>query len=85
MDAAQVARQLADALESAGVPYALGGALAYGYWAPASGTLDVDLNLFVAPEQLGPALDALESAGVQMERAEALQTALEREAGIGVK
>jgi hypothetical protein len=78
LDAIDVSRVLADALEAAGVPYAVGGALSYGYWADPRGTHDVDLNLFVPPEDADGALDPLISAGLQIDRAGALRTARER-------
>ena len=40
MDPAEVARLLADRLEAAHIPYAIGGALAYAYWGVARGTHD---------------------------------------------
>ncbi len=70
-NAADVGLAIAQVLESAGVPYALGGALAYGVWALPRATRDVDLNLFVAPEQLSAAFDALERASVVFDRTEA--------------
>jgi hypothetical protein len=69
---------LADALEKAKIPYAIGGAIALGYWAPPRGTHDVDINVFVAADGAGPAIDALRDAGVEMERSEALRTAADR-------
>jgi hypothetical protein len=62
---------IAQRLDERGIPYALGGALAYGIWAVARGTMDVVLNLFVDAAELGPSLDALESAGVLLDRATA--------------
>lgn len=47
--AEEVARELADALESRGTDYAVGGALALAQWGVVRGTLDVDLNLWVDP------------------------------------
>jgi len=63
LPAPDVARLLADALEQAAVPYAVGGAIAYGFHGPPRATNDVDMNVFVEPEELGPALDALAAAG----------------------
>lgn len=63
--------RLAKALEEAKIPYALGGALAYGVWALPRATNDVDLNLFVESPQLDAALAALERAGVGFDRADA--------------
>lgn len=76
-NAAQVGLTLARALEEKGLPYALGGALAYGVWALPRATRDVDLNVFLAPEDLDPALDALAAAGVAFNRAEARHRAEE--------
>lgn len=49
--AAQVARAIADALERRKIPYAIGGALALGFYAPPRATVDVDVNIFVAGER----------------------------------
>ncbi len=48
-NAAEIGIELGTALEKAGLPYALGGALALGVWALPRATKDVDLNLFVPP------------------------------------
>lgn len=62
--AAEVARALADVLERHGLPYAIGGAIALGFYAPPRATVDVDVNVFVAPiTDLERALDALRDAG----------------------
>ena len=45
--AAQVARAIADALARGKVPYAIGGAIALGFYAPPRATVDVDVNIFV--------------------------------------
>jgi hypothetical protein len=78
MDAAEVARLLADALERAGIPHAIGGAISLGYWAEPRGTHDVDINLFLEPDQSGPALDALVEAGLDIDRNEAIASGRER-------
>lgn len=70
-DAFEIAQQLAAALDAASVPYAIGGAIAYGLWGDPRGTHDVDINLFVGGDALDGALDALESAGVEIDRDEA--------------
>lgn len=74
----QAARTLADALERAAVPYALGGALAYGYWGAAGGTKGVDLNVFVPVTRAEGALDVLIAAGFEVDREAALRTIGER-------
>jgi len=75
---AELAVVLAQQLEEAGVPYAIGGAVAYGYWGAPRGTQDLDLNIFLAAEDAASALDVLISAGVQLDREQALATARER-------
>jgi hypothetical protein len=53
---------LHEALDRARVPYAFGGALALAWCtARARGTIDVDVNLFVRPEQAADVLQALPS------------------------
>lgn len=50
------------ALEPAGIPHAFGGALALAWCTErARGTIDVDVNLFVRPEQAAAVLPALPS------------------------
>lgn len=63
-----VAALLARALDEAGVPYAIGGAIALGAWSDPRGTLDVDINLFVTHDELDGALDVLTRAGVELDR-----------------
>lgn len=78
MDATEAAVHFALALQRAGVPHAVGGAIAYGFFGAARGTHDVDLNLFVPGELAAPAVDVLIEAGLQIDRKGALETALER-------
>lgn len=75
---AELAVELGSALESVGIPYAVGGAVAYGFWGAPRGTQDLDLNLFLPAERIGPALDALMAAGVEVNVAQAHQSARER-------
>lgn len=53
-----------DQLERSGLPHAFGGALALAYYAEPRVTVDIDLNVFVAPTESGTALSALEPLGV---------------------
>lgn len=64
LTAVDVARRLADVLERAAIPYAIGGALALAYFAPPRATVDVDINIFLPPATALPRiLDALTAAG----------------------
>jgi hypothetical protein len=54
---------IARAFDAATIPYALGGALAYGIRAIPRATLDVDVNVFVEDAELGRVADALRSLG----------------------
>jgi hypothetical protein len=76
--APEVARRLADALERAGIRYAAGGAIAYGMHAPPRATNDVDLNVFVSPDELSRVFDALEGAGAEIDRTAAARSAKAR-------
>jgi predicted nucleotidyltransferase len=49
--AAEVARTVADVLERRGLPYAIGGAIALGFYAVPRATIDVDVNIFLPPRQ----------------------------------
>jgi len=71
-DAASAARQLAAALESRGQEYALGGAIALGYWAAPRGTVDVDLTLFLPPEKPSECLWTLQDIDCQFATSQAL-------------
>ena len=51
--AAEVARDLADALEQGGIPYAIGGAIALGFYAAPRAKADVEAVL----RDQGPAFD----------------------------
>jgi hypothetical protein len=71
-DAAEAGLAIAHALEQAGVPYALGGALALGAHGVPRGTLDVDVNVFVAEPQLAGVLQRLRDLGVDLDLEAAL-------------
>ena len=63
MNAAVVAGRLAEQLDARGQEYALGGALALGYWVAPRGTVDVDVTLFISPERPAECLELLEDLG----------------------
>ena len=66
--AAEAGRAIADALEAAGLPYALGGALALGVAGVPRGTKDVDVNVFVDEDRVPAVLDALAALGIAFQR-----------------
>lgn len=66
-DAFVAAWAVADALERAGLPYAIGGAMAYNLWSVPRATKDVDVNVFVDTARLGEVLRALHAAGVDLD------------------
>lgn len=76
--APDLARRLADILEAAGVPYAIGGALALGVWGFPRATNDVDLDVFVAADALAPVLEVLRCGGFAVDVDAALSSARER-------
>lgn len=69
----EVALHIASTLNSSGIDYAIGGALALNLWGPARGTRDVDINLFIQASALGDAFEALELAGVILDRDKCLR------------
>lgn len=76
-DPLEAGTRIADVLERRGIPYALGGALAYGVWAVPRATIDVDVNVFVREERLAEVLDALASLGVASTLDEARKASVE--------
>lgn len=66
IDAATAARHLAAALDAHGQEYALGGAIALGYWAAPRGTVDVDLTLFVPPDRPSGCVRLLHDLGCHL-------------------
>ncbi len=61
--AARVAIELVQGLRAAGLPSAIGGAIALGVWSAPRATKDADLNVFVREERFPEVFAALESAG----------------------
>lgn len=66
MSAPDVAARVADRFDEAGIAYAIGGALALIAWGAPRATADVDISVFVGPDELPRVLDALERAGVML-------------------
>lgn len=63
-DLVSLARRLADALDAAGIPYAIGGAHAYAQWAIPRGTADLDLTVFLEEAEWPKALELLRREGI---------------------
>lgn len=56
---------LAHTLESGDVPFAFGGALALAYYAEPRATVDVDVNVFVAPDAVDRVAEVLAPLGIR--------------------
>lgn len=74
LDAAQASQALASALDRAGCEYALGGAIALGYWAEPRGTLDVDVTLFLPPDKPTSCVRLLQSIDCNVDADRAVQS-----------
>jgi hypothetical protein len=61
--ATQIAREIAAALDAAGCEYAIGGAIALGFWASPRSTMDVDVTLFLPPADVTGCLRLLQEIG----------------------
>jgi hypothetical protein len=66
--AVEAAQLIATALESAAIPYAIGGALALAVAGVPRGTADVDVNVFAGAERYGALLDTLAALGMKIDR-----------------
>lgn len=73
-DAADVAKRIAAKLADGGCEYAIGGAIALGYWAEPRGTLDVDFTLFIAPDKPGECVWLLQELGCEVSTPDALRS-----------
>ena len=74
-DSFEAGIRVAEALESHGISYALGGALAYGQYGIPRATNDIDVNVFVPLEGLDPVFDALRTLGIAVDAAVARDAA----------
>jgi hypothetical protein len=63
--AAEAAQRIADALEQAGIPYAIGGALALAVSGVPRGTADVDVNVFIAEDEVPRVVEVLAALGIE--------------------
>ena len=66
-DATEVAEQLVLRLEGERCDYAVGGAIALGYWAVPRGTLDVDVTLYLPLDRPLDCIDLLQRIGGRFE------------------
>lgn len=73
--AAEAAQRIADALEGAGLSYAIGGALALAIAGVPRGTADVDVNLFVPETKVRDAMEVLATLGIQIDTSAAMARA----------
>jgi hypothetical protein len=68
-DAFELGVTIASALDAAGIPNALGGAIALAAWGIPRATVDVDINVFVEDERVDEVLDVLErDVGIEVDR-----------------
>jgi hypothetical protein len=74
VNAAIVAGRLAEQLESRGQQYAIGGAIALGYWGAPRGTVDVDLTVYLAPERATECVWLLQDVGCELSPKQAAQS-----------
>lgn len=78
IDPGEAAERIADQLEAAGVPYALGGALALGAAGFPRGTTDVDLNVFVEPSEAVRVAQLLQPLGIEFGSEDAIAVAADQ-------
>jgi hypothetical protein len=71
-NAAAAAKRIAAGLDAIGLSYAIGGAIALGYWGQPRGTLDVDLTLFVDAAKPSEAIWILQGLGCEFQTSLAL-------------
>jgi len=74
MNAFELSQHIAARLEEDGLEYAIGGALALTAWAIPRDTNDVDISVFASEPELPRVIDALERAGVMIDRVDAAKS-----------
>ena len=82
-DAFTRAMQIARSFERESFPYAIGGALALGVWGVPRGTVDVAVNVFVEPDQVGDVVLALTALGIAVDPGRAASDVRERGMFVG--
>ena len=73
-NAADVAKRLAELLDARKQEYALGGAIALGYWGVPRGTVDVDVTIYLAPDQPSECVWLLQEIGCEFSSASATES-----------
>lgn len=73
-DPASVAVRLARALDERGTEYAIGGAIALGFWGRPRGTIDVDLTLFLPKDRPSEVIWVLQEIGCVLSATSATQS-----------
>jgi hypothetical protein len=74
VNAAAAAKQLAEQLDLQGQDYALGGAIALGYWGFPRGTVDVDVTIYLPPERPSECVWLLQEIGCDFSPTEVSQS-----------
>ncbi len=70
-------------LDSLGVPHQFGGAIALAWYRSPRATIDIDLNVTVAPEDAAPVLGAVEHLGVSISAVDKRAIARDGQARLG--
>lgn len=78
-----VVARLVESLEASGEIYAFGGAIALAAWSEPRATADVDVIVWVSPDRIDRAIDAVRSAGVAIDAEAARNAARERGLFVG--
>jgi hypothetical protein len=73
-DPGEIALHLARELDERKVEYALGGALALGFWGKPRGTIDVDLNLFLPQNKPSDVIWCLQEIGCSVTASKAIHS-----------
>lgn len=74
LSALELAQHIAQCLDEDGLDYAIGGALALTVHALPRDTADVDISIFAREDELPRVLEAIERAGVMIDRADATRS-----------
>jgi hypothetical protein len=74
LNAAVVARTLAERLDLQGQEYALGGAIALGFWGLPRSTVDVDITLYLPPDRPSDCIWLLQEIGCDFSATKALES-----------